>query len=240
MEMVPIKIKCFSLERSGSNFLIRTLIDNFVEFTSEKIIREPWKHSIPPHNLSNYAQNYDNPLTKSLNSDEDVLFVLPVKSPYKFVISYFRGWAKGHLMKSHYKNHANDILSQHIDIMPPTMNNRDFFTSLIEKYNIFCYSALTLNKGYELSYIVNYDDLLNDLAEIFDYFQSKFDLTPTHDNWQIQDNEVITGQQVKNKEYDTSFWTDGEYWDYIGDWHKDYIDENVLWTVTKELGVVKE
>lgn len=231
-------LKVFSLERSFSNFLIKTLLDNFQEYKEESIIQQPWKHMVPPHDLSEYAESHKDRLSEEL-LNEGVDIYLCLKDPYKWIVSYFRGFAKGHLRKDHYKSNPDDIVSQYVDHLPPKASDSVLFDVLLNKYNQWLRSALALEQGYENSMLITYDGMLHTPTEVLDNIQEKFNLLPSQAMWQIEGKEVGTGHRLKQNSYDDSFWTEGKYWNLLEDWQIERINEKMDWELFEMIGVEK-
>lgn len=232
------QLKVFSLERTFSNFLIRTLQDNFVEYNEDEQIKSPWKHEVPRRSKENMIGD-DVALSNAIeDEDTEVHFFFPVKHPYKWTISYFRGWKKGALGVNHYKEHAGDgILVQYIDKMPPEPDDEVFLKALTEKYNQWLRHAMCFVQEHKKAELFDYEYILHNPTGLLDEIMETYDLLPSQAIWQIPGKEIAPDQSVTSKTYDDSYWTKGDYMDDLTDLQKDILDKRIDWKLVEMAGM---
>ena len=216
-------IKLWSVERAFSNATKKFLSMNYdVEFK-----QEGWKHG--------------KPLTPDEMDHVDGM-VMCVKNPYAHIVSYFKGWKKGHLLSDHYQNNPDDILSTHVDKMPsinqtlktnPIHKDKEFIETWCEKYNTRMNQYLEIAQDYDNAIIVRHEDFLENEEQTLKIIGDKLGLEQKNDEIILTDREIGT-QGEKSNSFDKSYYTDHRYMNDITETQKTILESQIDWDLVNK------
>jgi hypothetical protein len=215
---MPITFTIQGMERTCTNYTRHLITHNFDDVQFD--YGPHWKHG-PVHEPADRIDAY----------------VIGAKHPFPWLESYFEGIEDGHIRGEHYRDHGTilDQFSHDIERgMMHCRDQRDMIKALITKYNKM-YKNWTQSIPHEDWIVVRHRDLLTDFHGMMDTIRSFLgDPDCTHGQYMDEDREVETDADVTDSRFETDYYLDHHYRDYLSVSHKCMLVYFVDWDFFRE------